>query len=77
MKDLTPSLPKVALPGVDQEAVEALDVVRAEGIRRRLLASISLARMGKHVYAGTVSPAEIRRRRAASKRAKVARRAAW
>ena len=76
------TLPRVALPGVDQTAaaevealVEAARIEQGERIRARLVRSISLHRKGKHVYAGTVTAKEKARRRAAEKIAKASRKA--
>ena len=79
---MTPNFPRVTLPGVSPEAtaevdalVEAARAEHLETVRARLVRSISLHRKGKHVFAHTVSPKTIARRRAASKVAKASRKA--
>lgn len=54
--------------------ITALEVTEAQSTGTKML--LALARTGKHVYAGTVPPHVIAKRRAANKRARIARRAA-
>lgn len=67
--------PYVRLPGVDQEQADALRGALDETKRRRALGLLSLVRTGRHIYRGTVPATTIARRRAANKRARIARRA--
>ncbi|GAA0627490.1 hypothetical protein HPO96_37095 [Kribbella sandramycini] len=68
-------VPRVQLPGVDRDAVDAL---HAEMDATRVLRwrySLAMARTGKHVYTGTVPSATKTARRRRNKAARVARRA--
>lgn len=56
------------------EAVGAEDLARASSSSTKM--ALALAATGKQVYEGTVPAAVIARRRAANKRARIARRAA-
>lgn len=68
--------PRVALPGVDRDDVDALHAELEAGARLRWLYSLAMARTGKHVYAGTVPAATKATLRRRNKAARIARRAA-
>lgn len=55
------------------EAVGPEDVAKASSPSTKML--LALAATGKHIYGGTVAAATVARRRAANKRARVARKA--
>lgn len=55
------------------EAVGRADIDKASSPSTKML--LALAATGKHIYQGTVSPAQIAHRRAKGKAARIARRA--
>jgi hypothetical protein len=69
------STPRVALPGVDRDAVDALHAEMEATQTLRWRFSLAMAKTGKHVYAGTVPSHVKARRRAANKAARASRRA--
>lgn len=77
-----PIVPRVQLPEVPAAMRELLDELRGKAATEKAEREAfaikrleSLFATGKHVYPQTVPATEIRRRRAAGKRAKLARRA--
>lgn len=72
----TLATPRVTLPGVARDDVDALHAEMDANRSLRWRYSLAMVRTGKHIYAGTVPSATRRANRRRNKAARAARRAA-